>query len=60
MMRLRCVPEIAAWMGRHDEDKLLKTGISHAEIFAGLAVMPEGKRRRDLGATAREMFGEFD
>jgi predicted nucleic acid-binding protein len=60
MMQVRRVPELAAWMDQQDEDRLFTTAISHAEIFSGLAVMPEGRRRRDLGVTARAMFEEFD
>jgi predicted nucleic acid-binding protein len=60
MMQLAPVPDVAAWMARQDEDHLFTTAISHAEIFSGLAIMPDGRRRRDLERTAREMFAEFD
>ncbi len=60
MMRLDRTPEIAAWMAGQDEDRLYTTAISHAEIFAGLGVMTDGRRRRALEKTAREMFDEFE
>jgi predicted nucleic acid-binding protein len=59
MMRLVRVPEVSEWMARQDEDLLFTTAISQAEIFAGLAVLPDGRRRRELETTAREMFDEF-
>ena len=60
MMRPERVPEVAAWMDAQDEESLFTTSISHAEIFAGLAVMPDGRRRRMLQETADAMFGVFE
>jgi predicted nucleic acid-binding protein len=60
MMCLDRMPEVAAWMAGQDEDHLYTTAISHAEIFSGLAIMTDGRRRRALEKTAREMFDEFD
>ncbi len=60
MMHLDRMPEVAAWMAGQDEDRLYTTAISHAEIFSGLAIMTDGRRRRALEKTAREMFDEFD
>jgi predicted nucleic acid-binding protein len=60
LMQLCRVPEVAAWMARQNEDLLFTTAISHAEIFSGLAVLPSGRRKRELEATAREMFDEFE
>lgn len=59
MMQATRIPEVAEWMGQQDEDRLYTTAIAQAEIFAGLAVMPDGRRRRVLEATAREMFDAF-
>jgi toxin FitB len=60
MMRLDRTPEVAAWMAGQDEYRLYTTAISHAEIFAGLAIMTNGRRRHALAVTAREMFDEFE
>jgi predicted nucleic acid-binding protein len=60
IMRVGRVPEVAAWMDGQDEDLLFTTSISQAEIFSGLAVMADGRRRRDLEKTALEMFAEFE
>jgi predicted nucleic acid-binding protein len=54
------VPEVAEWMAGQGEDDLFTTSVSHAEIFAGLAIMADGRRRRALEETARAMFEEFE
>lgn len=59
LMRRQRVPEIADWIASQDEALLFITAISQAEIFAGLSVMPDGRRRRDLERSARDMFEEF-
>jgi len=60
MMRLDPVLEVATWIDAQDETALFTTSISHAEIFAGLAIMTDGRRRRALETTARAMFGDFE
>ena len=52
------VPEVAAWLGRQKDAVLFTTAISQAEILSGLAMMPSGRRRRDLEGVARGMFVE--
>jgi toxin FitB len=58
MMSLRPSPEVAAWVDGQPEDILFTTSISQAEILSGLAIMPDGRRRRDLEAAAAAMFSE--
>jgi toxin FitB len=58
MMSLRPSPEVAAWVDGQPEDLLFTTSISQAEILSGLAIMPDGRRRRDLEAAAAAMFSE--
>jgi toxin FitB len=61
MMRAGLVPEVAAWTSRQPAELLFTTTVCQAEILAGLAVMPEGRRRSDLQVAARAMFLEdFD
>jgi predicted nucleic acid-binding protein len=58
MMSARPPPEVAAWVsGRHPR-QLYTASVCQAEILAGLAVMPEGRRRLDLEAAARAVFDE--
>jgi len=56
MMRLDRMTEVAAWMAGQDEGALYTTAVSHAEIFSGLAIMADGRRRRALERAADEMF----
>lgn len=58
MMRPDMETEITAWVGRQDEELLFTTAISQAEISAGLAILPDGRRRRDLEALATAIFAE--
>jgi predicted nucleic acid-binding protein len=57
MMSVPPVPKVLAWLDGQPEELLFTTSISHAEIFAGLAIMAEG-RRRDLETAARAMFND--
>jgi predicted nucleic acid-binding protein len=61
MMRLRLEPAVAAWVATQPAELLFTTSLSQAEILSGIAIMAEGRRRRDLEAAARIMFLEdFD
>lgn len=60
MMRLDRMTEVAAWMAGQDEGALYTTAVSHAEIFSGLAIMADGRRRRALERAADEMFDDFE
>jgi len=58
MMRIQPVPEVATWVAGQRSQLLFTTSISQAEILSGLAILPEGRRRRDLEAAAQSMFQE--
>jgi toxin FitB len=45
IMSARPSPEVAAWITCQPEDALFTTTICQAEILAGVAVLPEGRRR---------------
>jgi toxin FitB len=62
MMRLQVEPEVAVWLAAQPAEQLLFTAsLSQAEILSGLAIMQDGRRRRDLEAAARDVFLEdFD
>src|SRR5208337_2213620 len=49
---------VAAWVSGQPVELLFTASVCQAEILAGLAVMPEGRRRRDLEVAARAMFLE--
>ena len=56
IMGTQPVPDVAAWLAGQQEDLLFTAAICEAEILSGLAITPEGRRRRDLEAAARAMF----
>jgi toxin FitB len=61
IMGSRPVPEVAAWIAGQPEDLLFTATVCQAEVLSGLAVMPVGRRRLALEATARAIFAEdFD
>ncbi len=58
MMMRHPAPEVAAWVAGQPIDVLFTTSICQAEVLAGIAVMREGRRRRELEAAAQAMFSE--
>ena len=58
MMGTGPVPEVATWVSGQPPELLFTAAVCQAEILAGLAIMPEGRRRSDLDAAARAMFLE--
>jgi toxin FitB len=52
---------VASWMRAQSLRSLYTTAISQAEILAGIAILPEGRRRTDLQRMAQSIFSEdFD
>ena len=49
-------PEVLAWAKGQARDALFITTITEAEIRAGIAVLPEGRRRGNLARAAEHMF----
>jgi len=58
IMSARPSPEVAAWIAGQPEDALFTTTVCQAEILAGLAVMPEGRRRVALETAAQAIFAD--
>jgi predicted nucleic acid-binding protein len=55
---MRATPNAAvmAWFGAQPIAGVFTTTLTQAEIFYGLALLPEGRRRDDLIAAARPIF----
>lgn len=61
MMGRERVSAVAAWVAAQPEDELCTASVCQAEILAGIAVLPDGLRRRQLEAAAQAIFDEdFD
>ena len=56
LMRERPSPEVLGWMDNQLTDNLFVTSITEAEIRTGIAILPEGERRRGLAAAAERLF----
>ncbi|MEY4979257.1 MAG: hypothetical protein RLZZ352_1527 [Pseudomonadota bacterium] len=61
LMRAMPAPEVLEWFAGQSADRLNTSVITQAEILAGIAFLPEGKRRNALAAAAATIFEEdFD
>jgi predicted nucleic acid-binding protein len=58
MMRAQPAAAVARWISAQPADLLFIATICQAEILAGIAVMPEERRRLTLEAAAQAMFTE--
>ncbi|MGT2479538.1 PIN domain-containing protein [Methylobacterium oryzae CBMB20] len=56
LMRARPNARILDWLAAQPPAALFTTTLTQAEIFYGLALLPEGRRRDDLIAAARPIF----
>lgn len=58
VLRTNPAPAVAAWITGHPIEILFTASPCQAEILAGIAVMPQGRRRHILEAAARVIFAE--
>jgi toxin FitB len=58
LMRHERKPAVVAWVAAQPRRRLFTTSVNQAEIFYGIAALPEGRRRSALAATAEVMFAE--
>jgi toxin FitB len=58
VMAAKPAPPVAAWMSAQPPGLLFTASICQAEIIAGIAVLPHGRRRQLLEAAAHTMFRE--
>ncbi|MBI5131900.1 MAG: type II toxin-antitoxin system VapC family toxin [Rhodopseudomonas palustris] len=56
LMRPKPDAVVLAWFGEQPVAGVFTTTLTQAEIFYGLALLPEGRRRDDLTAAARPIF----
>jgi predicted nucleic acid-binding protein len=58
LMREAPHPSVFAWIAAQPRASLYTTSLSRGEVLAGIAILPEGRRRAALNETAELMFGE--
>jgi predicted nucleic acid-binding protein len=56
LMRSQPGAAVFAWVAAQPRTALFTTSVNKAEIFYGIAVLPEGRRRSALAAAAEAMF----
>ena len=57
LMREHPRSEVLAWLDRQLTDDLYVTAVTEAEVRTGIAILPEGERRRGLTVAAARAFG---
>ncbi|KAF0164792.1 MAG: PilT protein domain-containing protein [Rhodocyclaceae bacterium] len=58
LMRPKPAPEVLDWFEQQQGAAFFISAITRAEILLGIALLPAGKRRDGLAATAEQMFTE--
>lgn len=58
LMRPQPEPKVMDWFAAHGGMDLFVSAVTEAEIFLGLTLLPEGKRRLSLLRSAELMFSE--
>ncbi len=49
---------VVRWIAAQSYDELFTASVCQAEVLAGLAIMPQGRRRHRLEQAAEMMFGD--
>ena len=58
LMRENPAPPVLDWFASQTASQLHTSAITHAEILAGIALLPAGKRREALAQAASQIFEE--
>lgn len=58
LMRPKPSAHVVLWVEKQPAAELFTTSITEAEIFYGIELLPKGKRREGLLATAEAMFAD--
>ena len=59
LMRAEPAPAVLAWLRRQGAADLFTTAVTVAEVRYGVARLPDGQRKDDLGQAADQVFGAF-
>ena len=58
LMKINPAPKVARWVEARDKDAYI-CAVNKAEIAHGIAILPEGKRKRQLAEQAAFVFARF-
>ena len=56
LMRSQPNPQVLAWMDSQSRSRVHVSAVNQAEIRHGLAILPDGRRKRDLQSRSDAMF----
>ena len=59
LMRAEPSAEVLAWMDDQPPRELFVTAVTEAEVRTGIALLPEGRRRRGLAEACERAFGNL-
>lgn len=59
LMRAEPSAEVLVWMDERPPRELFVTAVTEAEVRTGIALLPEGKRRRGLAEACERAFGSL-
>ena len=58
LMRENPASQVLAWFSGQNANELQTSAITHAEIMAGIALLPAGKRKDAMALAANQIFEE--
>jgi hypothetical protein len=58
LMRENPAAQVLAWFASQNANLMQTSAITHAEILAGIALLPAGKRREAMALAASQIFEE--
>lgn len=58
LMRAQAEPAVVSWLDRQEQDSLAVTAMTVAELFYGIARLPDGRRKSGLQEAALQMLDE--
>lgn len=56
LMRDAPASQVTTWFGNHAQSPMHTSAMTQAEILAGIALLPNGKRRNALASAAEQLF----
>jgi predicted nucleic acid-binding protein len=58
LMRERPAPQVLDWFASQTANQMQTSAVTYAEILAGIALLPAGKRREAMARAASQIFEE--
>lgn len=58
LARLRPDPAVIEWVDAHDSSELVITALTAAEIRSGVALLPDGRRKQEIGLRMESLLVE--